>query len=267
VLDGGKRNVLGVLVDVVDYEAVLVRTIEAAMTGRPFAVSALAVHGVMSGRDPAQRRVLNNLDIVAPDGQPVRWGLNLLHRTGLRQTVRGSNLALKLLQAAAENDVPVFFYGSRPEVLESLLTNVRSRFPGLTVAGSEPSKFRAVNSHEREAIVARIKSSGARLVFVGLGCPRQEVFVHELREELSMPLVAVGAAFDYLGGFLHQPPQRIQRAGLEWLWRLLLEPRRLWRRYVLLNPLYLAMLACQAIHVWTPAIEGSPPAAGRALDA
>ena len=116
-------------------------------------------------------------------------------------------------------------------------------FPALKIAGVEPSKFRAVQPGEDAEIADRIRASGARLVLVGLGCPRQEVFAYAMRPLLDMPLMAVGAAFDYHAGLLRKPPPWMQRAGLEWLWRLGLEPKRLWRRYVLLNPAYLARLA------------------------
>lgn len=266
--DLGKRNVLGVLVDALDHEAAVRRVIDAALECRALAVSALAVHGVMTGRrDPARRGLLNQLDVLVPDGQPVRWGLNLLYRTQLHEAVRGSDLTLHLLEAATKNDLPVFFYGSRQEVVDALVANLRRQFPQLQVAGAEPSKFRTVSLEERLAIVARIRDSGARIVFVGLGCPRQEVFVYELRKQLSMPLIAVGAAFDYLSDFLPQPPLAIRRAGLEWLWRLRLEPRRLWRRYLLLNPAYLSLLALQAVRVWTPQIRVGDPSAGGDLEA
>lgn len=254
--DLGKRNLLGVLVDALDHEAAAQRIIDAAVERRALAVSALAVHGVMTGRrDPTRQELLNQLDVVVPDGQPVRWGLNLLYGTHLREAVRGSDLTLHVLEAATKNELPVFFYGSRQEVVDALVANLQRQFPLLRVAGAEPSRFRRVSLEERLAIVTRIKDSGARIVFVGLGCPRQEVFVYELRKQLSMPLIAVGAAFDYLSGFLPQPPPAIRRAGLEWLWRLRLEPRRLWRRYLLLNPAYLGLLALQTIRVWRPEVR------------
>jgi exopolysaccharide biosynthesis WecB/TagA/CpsF family protein len=222
----------------------------------------------MTGRrDPTRQELLNQLDVVVPDGQPVRWGLNLLYGTHLREAVRGSDLTLHVLEAATKNELPVFFYGSRQEVVDALVANLQRQFPLLRVAGAEPSRFRRVSLEERLAIVTRIKDSGARIVFVGLGCPRQEVFVYELRKQLSMPLIAVGAAFDYLSGFLPQPPPAIRRAGLEWLWRLRLEPRRLWRRYLLLNPAYLSLLALQAVHVWTPKARAGIPSAGGDLEA
>jgi len=261
--DHGKRNVLGVLVDAIDCTEAGNRIIEAAKSRKTLGVSALAVHGVMTGvLDRAHRYRLNHLELVTPDGQPVRWALNLLYRVGLSDTVRGVDLTLHVLERAEAEKIPVYFYGSRQRVLDLLLPNLQLRFPGLIVAGAEPSKFRRVTPEEQEDIVERIVDSGAQILFVGLGCPRQEVFVYELRERLHVPALAVGAVFDYLAGLLRQPPHFVRRAGLEWLWRLSLEPRRLWRRYVFLNPAYLTLLALQLIRAWRPDPTGSPPTRG-----
>jgi N-acetylglucosaminyldiphosphoundecaprenol N-acetyl-beta-D-mannosaminyltransferase len=258
--DLGKHNILGVCVDAVDYEAAEERVLAAAHQNRPFAGTALAVHGVMSGvSDLRQRYRLNHLDLVTPDGQPVRWALKLLHRIELQDRVYGPALTLRLLRRAADEEVPVYFYGSREAVLISLVDNLRRLFPTLLVAGTEPSKFRPVTFRERREIALRIAASGAHVTFVGLGCPRQETFVYEFRPLLDMPLLAVGAAFDYLAGTLKPPPAQLQDAGLEWLWRLALEPWRLWRRYVLLNPTYMGLLAAQALGLWHPDPSGVAP--------
>jgi exopolysaccharide biosynthesis WecB/TagA/CpsF family protein len=130
--------------------------------------------------------------------------------------------------------------------------------PSLKIAGVEASKFRAALPGEDAQIASRINESGARLVLVGLGCPRQEVFAFAMRPLLDMPLMAVGAAFDYHAGQLRKPPGWMQRHALEWLWRLGMEPRRLWRRYVILNPAYLVRLCAQKARLWHPS---PPPAA------
>jgi N-acetylglucosaminyldiphosphoundecaprenol N-acetyl-beta-D-mannosaminyltransferase len=262
----GKRNVLGVLVDVVDYRAVVDRVLDAARHPRPLAVSALAVHGVMTGvRDPEHRYRLNHLDVVAPDGQPVRWALNLLYGTGLADRVAGPTLTGLLCEAAAREGLPVFFYGSSPQTLEPLVVRLASRFPGLQVAGWEPSKFRRMTPRDTLGIIDRIRSSGARITFVGLGCPRQEAFVHRFRDDLGMPAVAVGAAFAVHAGHLRRPPEWVQRAGLEWLSRLAHEPRRLWKRYVVLNPAYLGLLTLQAFDLWRPDPDDVRPPASDLL--
>lgn len=251
--DTGKRNVLGVLVDVTDYDAATGRVLAAARQHRPLALTALAVHGVMTGvRDPAHAARLNSFDLVTPDGQPVRWALNRLHRAGLTDRVYGPTLTLRVLSGCAAEGLPVYLYGSTEATLQRLVAALTARMPDLKIAGAEPSKFRPAEPGEADRIAERIRVSGAQVVLVGLGCPRQEMFVYALRPLLDMPLLAVGAAFDYHAGHLRLPPAWMQRAGLEWLWRLGLEPRRLWRRYVLLNPAYLVRLVAQWTRLWRP---------------
>ncbi|HEX5542313.1 MAG TPA: WecB/TagA/CpsF family glycosyltransferase [Micromonospora sp.] len=262
MIDRGKRNVLGVLVDAIDYESATDRVVAAARERRPLALTALAVHGVMTGvLDPAHNARLNSFDVVTPDGQPVRWALNLLHGAGLTDRVYGPQLTLHVLARCAEEGLPVYLYGSTDDVLSRLVPALERMFPALKLAGVEASKFRSVQPGEDAEIADRIRSSGARLVLVGLGCPRQEIFAYAMRPLLDMPLMAVGAAFDYHAGLLRNPPAWMQRVGLEWFWRLGLEPKRLWRRYILLNPAYLARLVAQKLRLWraTP----PPPATER----
>lgn len=247
-IDAGKRNVLGVLVDVVDYRGAVHRIVRAAEAIRGFSGTALAVHGLMEGvHSPEMRYRLNRLDLVTPDGQPVRWALDLLYRTGLPDRVYGPRLMLELCHAAAYRELPIFLYGSRRDVLDRLERNLRTRVPGIVIAGSEPSLFRTITPTEKRAIVRRIRDTGARITLVGLGCPRQEIFAFEYRDALRMPVIALGAAFDYHAGLLREPAPWVQRAGLQWLHRLAQEPRRLWRRYIMLNPQFAARFALQAL--------------------
>jgi N-acetylglucosaminyldiphosphoundecaprenol N-acetyl-beta-D-mannosaminyltransferase len=245
-----KKNVLGVGVDAVDYAGAVSQIVAAAKEQRPLAVSALAVHGVMTGvLDSAHRYRLNRLDLTVPDGQPVRWALNLMHGARLRERVYGPNLMLRVCERAAREGLPIYLYGSRAEVLRSLAENLRVRCEGLQIAGMQPSRFRQLTPEEKLQTAEQIKASGAAITFIGLGCPRQEVWAYEQRELLGMPLIAVGAAFDFHAGTLAQAPEGLQRYGLEWLFRLLHEPRRLWRRYVLLNPVYAGLILLQALGV------------------
>jgi exopolysaccharide biosynthesis WecB/TagA/CpsF family protein len=248
MISRGKRNVLGVSVDIIDYESAVDQIVDAARNKRGFAVTALAVHGVMTGAMDAEHRFrLNRFELVVPDGQPVRWALNLLHSAGLKDRVYGPTLMLALCERCVTERLPIFLYGSSSDVLAKLRARLQSRFPTLEIAGSQPSKFRRVTPTEKAEIVESIRRSGARIVFDGLGCPRQEVWAFEYRDAISIPIIAVGAAFDFHAGTIQQAPARMQRAGLEWLFRLSREPRRLWRRYALLNPLYVAMIAAQAM--------------------
>jgi exopolysaccharide biosynthesis WecB/TagA/CpsF family protein len=253
----GKRSVLGVLVDVTDYADATSRIMAAARERRGFAVTALAVHGVMTGvQDKAHNARLNSFDLVTPDGQPVRGALNLLYGAGLTDRVYGPTLTLKVVEQAAAEGLPVYLYGSVQPTLDKLVPALEKMFPALKIAGVEPSKFRKSRPGEPAEIAERIKASGARIVLVGLGCPRQEVFTYAMRPLLDMPLLAVGAAFDYHAGLLKNPPAWMQKYALEWLWRLGLEPKRLWKRYVLLNPQYVTRLALQRSGLW----KATPPA-------
>jgi hypothetical protein len=261
MIDRGKHNILGVRIDAVDYAAAVEHIAEAVSNRRPLAVSALAVHGVMTAvLDPVHRFRLNNFDLVVPDGQPVRWALNLLHRARLTERVYGPTLMLKMCDWAAAHEAPIFLFGGTADQLAALTGRLLLRAPGLCIAGTRASEFRRMSVAERDQLLAEIRVSGAALTFVGLGCPRQEVWAFENREALSMPLLAVGAAFAFHAGQLSQAPKFMQDRGLEWLYRLIREPRRLWRRYVFLNPLYLALLLAQWLGFHRFAIdEASPP--------
>jgi len=256
MLDLGKQNILGISVNAVDYELATDRIIRSAKDGRPFAVSALAVHGVMTGAlDPVHRHRLNNLDLVVPDGQPVRWAMKWLHKATLADRVYGPELTLRVCEQAAREGLSIYLYGSREEVLDQLTINLQQKFPALKIAGSQPSRFRQVTAEEQASIVKTIKASGASIVLVGLGCPRQETWVFEHRELLSMPLLAVGAAFDFHAGLVPQAPAWIQRRGFEWLFRFVQEPRRLWKRYTVANAQYLVLIALQFAKIRTLALE------------
>jgi len=248
MIDRGRHNLLGVNICAVDYEAAVGKILDSARNRKPLGVSALAVHGVMTGvMDNTHRHRLNDLELIVPDGQPVRWALNLLYRTRLRDRVYGPNLMLETCRAAAEQDVPVFLFGGKQQLLDDLSSKLLDKFPQLKIAGMLASKFRTVSTDEKQEIVQTINNSGAAITFVGLGCPRQEVWVYEFKQDLNMPVLAVGAAYNFHAGQLDQAPSFIQRAGLEWFYRLIKEPFRLWRRYLILNPYYLSLLFLQ----WT----------------
>ena len=250
MIDNGKKNILGVQIDTVDYEGAVNRVVESAKAKRGMAVTALAVHGVMTGAtDSTHRYRLNSFDMIVPDGMPVRWALNLLHKAKLPDRVYGPTLTLKVCEAAANEGLPIYLYGSRQPVIDKLQENLRSMFPNIQIAGAEPSRFRQTSAEEKLEIAQKIRDSGAAITFVGLGCPRQEVWAYEYREVLNMPILAVGAAFDFHAGTLAQAPSRLQNMGLEWAFRLYKEPRRLWKRYAVLNPQYVAMVTMQALGI------------------
>ena len=219
-----ERNLLGIrisAVTTVQQRSKLSRLPESRALG----VSALAVHGVMTGVMNAEHRYrLNRIEMLVPDGQPVRWAPNLIHHLRLKDRVYGPNLMLCVLERAAKESLPICLFGGTPELLDKLQTRICEKFPGLQVAAKIPSKFRKLNAAEKQQLIGKIKSSGAVITFVGLGCPRQEVWTYEFKDLLSMPVLAVGAAFNFHAGQLAQAPEWMQRTGLEWFYRLSKEP-------------------------------------------
>ena len=258
-----KDSVCGVLIDPIEMDEAVRRVMGRARAREPYSVSALAVHGVMTGVESETHRArLNEMDMVVPDGQPVRWALNLLYRRGLGERVFGPILMLELCEEAAREDLSIFLYGSKPETLAALEEKMKARFPGLRIAGCQSSRFGELDREAKEEVAARIRESGASMCFVGLGCPRQETFCWSMRDLVGVPVLAVGAAFDFNADLARQAPAWMQRNGLQWLHRLAGDPRRLWRRYLLLNPAYLALLTGQALRLWKPRADVNPVLAG-----
>jgi N-acetylglucosaminyldiphosphoundecaprenol N-acetyl-beta-D-mannosaminyltransferase len=207
-------------------------------------VCVATVHMVMEAwDDPDYRALVNGADLVTPDGVPLVWALRALGAAGATR-VYGPRLTEILCERAAGCGVPVGFYGGAPEVLERLCARLAARHPGLRIAFRASPPFRPLSSDEDARIREEIRASGARLLFVGLGCPRQERWMAAHRE-LPCVQLGVGAAFDFLAGAKPQAPAWLQRAGLEWLFRLACEPRRLWRRYAVHNPRFVFHFARQ----------------------
>ncbi len=246
-MDPRKTSVLGIDIARVDYDGAVGLIMEWARRRESRIVSALAVHGVMTGAlDSEHRSRLNSFDMLTPDGQPVRWALNWLSADQrLCDRVSGPQLTKGICAAAAREAMGVYLYGSRPDVVQALAARLRAWYPGLEVVGLQASRYRQATPEEDAAAVEAINRSGARVVLVGLGCPLQETWAYEHLGRVRAVMVCVGAAFDFHAGRLRQAPSWMQRAGLEWVFRLTQEPRRLWRRYAYYNPLFLGLVLLQ----------------------
>jgi exopolysaccharide biosynthesis WecB/TagA/CpsF family protein len=241
-----RSDVAGVLVSQTSYFDATRAVVAAALERRALVAAATSVHGIsQAALDPNFREILNSFDLITPDGQPVRWALNLLHGAGVPERVYGPTLMRWICQAAADQGLGVYFYGGRPQVLPRLAERLRAEIPDLRIAGSCSPPFRALSASEDAVIVRNIRDSGASIVFVGLGCPAQERWAFAHREVLGVPLVCVGAAFDFLSGSLVMAPAWMQRRGLEWAFRLSREPARLWRRYAVAIPVFVFFVARQ----------------------
>jgi N-acetylglucosaminyldiphosphoundecaprenol N-acetyl-beta-D-mannosaminyltransferase len=235
-------EILGVPLAVSDYEQILDWMDAMIAGGGRGYVTAAAVNLVMSAReDPEARTAVLDATLAVPDGQPLVWALRALgHARATR--VYGPDLMARFCARAARAGTPIYLYGGRsPEALKLLERRLRERFAGLEIAGGLSPPFRPLTPAEEEQVIAAIDSSGAAVVWVGTGQPKQEKWMHHMRPRLSAPLlVGVGAAFDFHAGIVSQAPRWMQRSGLEWTYRLSREPRRLWRRYAHQNPRFVA---------------------------
>lgn len=239
-----KREVFGIGISVTDYREATRAILAAARERRSYTVTALATHGLMlAEQDKSFRDVVNSIDLVTPDGQPVRWALNALHKTGLTDRVYGPDLTNFVCAAAEKEAVGVYLYGSAPKTVKRFAEALKANYPRLEIAGVQPDRFREATPQEDAADVARIEASGAGIVLVGRGCPRQERWVAAHKDRVHGAMLAVGAAFDYHAGMLRRPPRWMQQVGLEWLFRLAQEPRRLFTRYLRYNSRFLARFA------------------------
>lgn len=204
-------------------------------------VCAANVHMVMEARDDRQfGQLLQTSDLRVSDGRPLVWCLRLNGHDA--HQVRGTDLMLEVLRQAEAADIPVGLYGSAPETLVAVRANLKNTYPDLNIAYAVSPPFRALSRQEDADVVHAVNESGARILLVSLGCPKQERWMLEHRSAIRCVMLGVGAAFDFIAGTIPEAPRWMQRAGLEWMFRLGTDPRRLWKRYLKHNPRFVALV-------------------------
>lgn len=241
-----RLNLLGVRVSAFTLQTAVAEMMTAIADRRRAYVSTCPVYTLMQGHERADvRAALNGAEWVTADGVPVVWALRLF---GARSAGRvyGPDLMLALTEASTRAGYSHYYLGGGPGVAEALAQAMQTRFPDLRVAGMESPPFRALTPEEEQAMVERLNASGAQVVWVGLGSPKQDLWMARYRATLTAPLlIGVGAAFDFFTGRQAQAPRWMQANGLEWLFRFAHEPRRLWRRYVIYNPKFVVAFTLQ----------------------
>lgn len=248
-----RRRVLGCVLALADYDAAVAGIGEAIRGGRRGYVCVANVHSVTTGvLSPAHRARMNGSLLTVPDGMPLVWALRGLHRARLQDRVYGPELAKRLLAEAEREGWRVYLYGSDPRTLRALEAAARAGFPRLALAGTRSPPFRPLSPAEDAGEVRAISETGPDLVLVGLGAPKQERWMADHAGRVPGVLVGVGASFDFLAGTKPQAPAGMRRRGLEWIFRLATEPARLWRRYLLTNPLFLLLVGLRALGVRAP---------------
>lgn len=239
------RHVLGMRVDPTSYADATERVLDWAEARSHRYVCVANVHMTMEAYDdPAFQRVVNDADLVTPDGMPLVW---TLRRLGVADASRvaGPDLLLHVCSAAAERGVAVAFHGGSQEAIDGLVARLRAEMPTLRVPYAVSPPFRAPSPDEEAATIDALVASGAGVLFVGLGCPKQERWMAAHRDALPLVQLGVGAAFDFHAGLVRRAPVALQRAGLEWAYRLVSEPRRLFGRYARHNPRFVRLVAAQ----------------------
>ena len=239
-------NVLGVGVSAINLDLARRAFIEAIRSGHKGYVCVTGVHGVMESQvDPGLRRIHNDAFLVTPDGMPMTW-MGKLQGFKNMSRVYGPDLMLDIMEVSRELGIRHFFYGGVNGVASELKNRLEQRFPGIQIVGTYEPPFRPLNSEEEVELRRRVSESRPDILWVGLGTPKQEKFMAEYLPALDVTLmVGVGAAFDFHSGRVVQAPRWMQRSGLEWFFRLCVEPKRLWRRYLGNNPRFVFQAACQ----------------------
>jgi N-acetylglucosaminyldiphosphoundecaprenol N-acetyl-beta-D-mannosaminyltransferase len=243
-----RLDVLGVQVSAVDIPIAIDEIDRWVRQGYRSYVTLTGVHGIMeSVRNEDIRRVHNTAGLVLPDGMPVVW---MLWHGGFKfaDRVCGPDLMPALFNHSEETGYRHFLYGATLRTLELLKDNLKQKFPAAEIVGAHAPPFRPAGADEDEAVIEAINASAADIIWVGLSTPKQELWMERHRHRLSAPvLIGVGAAFDFHAGLVRQAPRRLQRLGLEWIFRTAMEPRRLTKRYLRNNPSFVALLAAERL--------------------
>ncbi len=235
-----KKQLFTVNYSITDYEEASQIIIDKALSHTSFGVTALAVHGLIeSVKNKPFRTIVNQLDIIVPDGQPVKWALNNFYKTKLKDRVAGPILTNHVLRKANERALGIYLYGSTAVTLQKMQDVIKKKYPKINISGIHPDRFREASAEEDIVDIKKINESGAHIVLVGRGCPRQEKWVASHLGSINAPMLAIGAAFDFIAGNIAHAPKWVQDSGFEWLFRLVQEPNKLWKRYLTTNTHFL----------------------------
>ncbi len=236
--------VVNLRVNVCDYDSAVARVAELVRQKNGGYICVSTVHMTMEGCDnPAYAAQVNAADMITPDGMPMVW-MQKLQGVKRASQVRGTALMLKLLTFAETNHLTVGFYGGKQEILDEISARLKKDYPNLKVNYVFSPPFKFLTAAEDARITENIRNSKTDILFVGLGCPKQERWMAEHKDKLQSVMLGVGASFDFYAGNMRESPEWISKIGFEWLFRLTQEPKRLWRRYLILNPrfIWLALL-------------------------
>lgn len=241
------QRVLDFPITALRFEEQIQTILKWAIARKSKTVCVANVHMLMEAHwNPNFANIVQNSDLVTPDGMPLVW---MMRQMGARyqDRVAGMDIFLEICKRAQTHNVSVFFVGSQTEILTKMLTRLEQEFPQLKIAGMEPLPFCPVRETEDKALINKINSSGAGVVWVSLGCPKQEKWMIQHKDKIQSVMVGVGGVFPVYAGIQKRAPRIVRDLGLEWLYRCIQEPRRLWRRYATTIPAFIWLVIRQLL--------------------
>ncbi|NRB39305.1 MAG: WecB/TagA/CpsF family glycosyltransferase [Pseudomonadales bacterium] len=240
-----RKKIITMEVDITSHEKAIQKIQRWIGTKRGYYTCVSNVHMcIETFNNKKFRKIVNGADLVVPDGRPIYWAQKLL---GLKeaQQVRGMDLTFSLCRYAEQNNIKIGFYGSSESTLNTLQKNLKNDYPNINIAFAISPPYRELSPEEKSSTINEINNSEIDILFVGLGCPKQESWMAEHKNQLNCVMLGVGAAFDFIAGNKKHAPVIMQRLGIEWIFRLLSEPKRLWRRYLSTNPKFIGLFLLQ----------------------
>jgi N-acetylglucosaminyldiphosphoundecaprenol N-acetyl-beta-D-mannosaminyltransferase len=245
-----RQEVIGFSISIGKYGEFISQITEKARNGGSEYVCVANVHMFIEAHhDASFSSIVKDAFLVTPDGKPLTWALRILHHIR-QERVAGMDILPDLLERSNTETIPVFFYGGKASLLEKAGGFLKERYPGLRIAGMYSPPFKTLSDAEENEVAKMINNSGAKLVFVVLGCPKQEKWMAQMKGKINAVMVGIGGALPVLVDLQKRAPRWMQKAGLEWLYRLGQEPKRLWRRYLSTNPVFIYLLFKERIRLW-----------------
>ncbi len=238
-----KYSVFGLNYYATDYEQASDFIIEQAKKRKSFTVASLPVHGLIEAHwSESFRHTANNIDFLVPDGAPIVWALNRMYKLNLKDRVNGIDLSLHVLDKAGKNNLKIFLYGSYEDTINKFAQFINLQYPGVIICGKHPDRFREATEDEDKKDIEMINDSMANLVLVGRGCPRQEYWVASHKNKINSVMIGIGGAFDIHSQKIQRAPKWMRDHSLEWFFRFLQEPKRLWKRYLFTNTTFMLLV-------------------------
>lgn len=248
----GQKKVLNIPINACDYEWVTQTAVSNIKKNHGLLIFPLATHTLIEAYlNDKLKKILLSYDILTPDSQWLTWSLKWLYGINLKGRVYGPDLMLNLIAEAEKQKIVIFFFGTNDETLFGLMKNIKSRFKTLNIAGFLPAPFHDLDQSEKKDIIQSIQGSKAKIVFISLSSPKQVILAYELFELIGRNIIMfpVGAGFDFIAGTKKQAPNWMQNHGLEWFFRVIQEPQRLWWRYLKTGSLFLLLVLLQKIQI------------------